>query len=133
MSRSITLAALALAGVLALAGCAQNPDQSTVEGLALKAASKHLPSGDHAATSGTWTWHAGYSVLTKTTGKNDKGPYTYWTAYGFDKSGNGWKLIENNLVDKEKYTPTKTPHQATCFALAGSDGGEQQQCAQLTD
>jgi len=131
--KKVAIATIALAGVLALAGCAQNGDQSAVDSLALKAASKDLPHGDHAAVSGTWTWRDGYSVLTKTTGKNDKGDYTYWKAYGFEKDGGGWKLSENNLVDSDKYTPDKTPHKATCFALAGSDFGEQQKCSQLTD
>lgn len=133
MKRRITIAAIALAGVLTLAGCAQNPDQSTVDQLALKAASAHLWPGQHAEVAGTWTWRAGYSVLTKTDGKNDKGPYTNWEAYGYEKAGDSWKLTESNLVDNETYTPTITPHKATCFALSDSNFGEQEQCNKLTD
>jgi hypothetical protein len=133
MNKRIIIATLAVAGVLALSGCAQNSDQAAVTNLALKDAKSHLLAGQTAATEGVWTWRTGYSVLTKTDGKNGKGPYTNWEAYGYKKSGDSWKLVTSNLVDSETHTPTKTPHQATCYALAGSDGGEQQKCAQLTD
>lgn len=131
MNRRITVVAIALAGVLALAGCAQNSDQTTVDGLAVKAAQT---SGDKYSTKveavGTWEWRNGYAVLVKA---EIKGGGANWNAYGFEKSGDAWKLVTSNLVDDETYTPTKTPHQATCYALAGSNGGEQQKCAQLTD
>ena len=125
--RSIA-AAITLAGALALTGCAQNSDQSTVDRLALKEASAHLVPSQHAAVAGTWSWRSGYAVLTKTTGKNDKGAYTNWAAYGYEPNGKSWKLATWNLVDSETYTPAKTPHKATCFALAGSNFGEQKQC-----
>lgn len=131
--KRIAIATIALAGVLALAGCAQNGDQSTVTNLALKDAKSHLLPGQSASTAGAWTWGNGYAVLTKTEGKNDKGAYTNWEAYSFEQSRDSWKLVKSELVDGDTYTPTKTPHKATCYALAESNGEEQQKCAQLTD
>jgi len=104
MKRRITIAAIALAGVLTIAGCAQNSDQATVTNLALKDAKSHLLPGQSATTEGAWTWGNGYAVLTKTDGKNDKGPYTNWEAYGYQQSGGSWKLVKSDLVDGETYT-----------------------------
>jgi hypothetical protein len=133
MKQRALATAVAIAALLALTGCSQNTDQSTVDHLAMQAASQHLAHGDHAAVADTWPWRSGYAVLVKTEGKNSSGPYTYWKAYGYEKQSGSWKLAASNLVDDAKYSPGSTPHKATCFALAGSDYGEQQQCEQLTD
>lgn len=131
--RHTIVTAVGLAAVLTLTGCTQNSDQSAVDSLALKSATAHLAKGDHAEVVGTWTWRSGYAVLTKTTGKNDKGPYSYLRAYGYDKTGGTWKVSESNLVDADQWTPAKTPHKATCMALSASNVLEQEQCAKLTD
>lgn len=134
MKRRAIAAAIGIAAVLTLTGCSQNSDQNAVAQLALKDAKAHAIAGQEAKTAGAWPWKTGYAVLTRTTGKNSSGPYTNWEAYGYEKSGSGrWQLIDKSMVDGQQYTPSKTPHKATCFALAGSDYGEQQQCEQLTD
>ena len=134
MKQRALATAVAIAALLALTGCSQNTDQNAVTQLALKDAKAHAIAGQQASAAGTWPWKAGYAVLTRTTGKNSSGPYTNWEAYGYEKSGGGaWQLIDKSMVDGQQYTPSKTPHKATCFALAGSDYGEQQQCEQLTD
>ncbi|GAB3611555.1 hypothetical protein GCM10027414_36810 [Humibacter ginsengiterrae] len=133
MKRRALAGVLGIAAVLALAGCSQNTDQNTVDHLAVQKASQDLPNGDHATVADTWSWRGGYAVLVKTEGKNSSGPYTYWKAYGYQQQNGSWKLTASNLVDDAKYPPGSTPHKATCFALAGSDYGEQQQCEQLTD
>lgn len=131
MKRRITIAAIALTGMLALTGCTQTGDQATVGKLAVKEAkATGQKYSTNVEVAGTWEWHNGYAVLVKAT---VKGGGTNWDAYGYEKAGQSWKLATFDLVDSETYNPTKTPHKATCFALAGSNGGEQQQCAQLTD
>lgn len=132
MKRPLSITAIALAAGLILTGCSStNPDQETVSKLALKEATKNQHGSDKEAVAGSWEWQNGWSVLIRETGKNSDGGYTNWLAYGYEPDGDGWKRSRFELVDASA-SPEKTPHKATCLALAQTDS-EVHSCDDLSD
>lgn len=132
MKRSLSITATALAVGLVLTGCAgTNPDQETVSKLALREAAKYKTDSDKETVAGSWEWQNGWSVLVREDGKNPQGKYTNWNAYGFVPEGDGWKRSRSEMVESSA-TPDKTPHKATCLALAQTDS-EVKTCDALSD
>ncbi|MBT1636841.1 hypothetical protein [Clavibacter michiganensis] len=133
MTRHLRTTAGVLAAVALLAGCAgaapSNPDKDAVSQLALDATSP--APGDTEAVVDAWQWSDGWAVLVRGDGKNPQGPYTNWEAYGFEPDGGSWKQTRYELVDSSS-TPDRTPHRATCTALAKTQE-EAQTCAALDD
>ncbi len=133
MTRHLRITAGALAVMALLSGCAggaaSNPDKDAVSQLALDANSP--APGDTEAVVDAWHWRDGWAVLVKVDGRNPTGPYTYWNAYGFQPEGSACKKTRDELVDSSS-TPDRTPHRATCTALAQTPE-EAQACASLSD
>lgn len=130
MKRQLSIAAGVLAVGLVLTGCAGgNADKDAVSKLALSATKG--AGGDTEKVAGAWEWKGGWIVLVRGDGKNSNGSYTNWDAYRYAPSGDSWKRTQHELVD-ESDEPDKTPHKATCVALAQTDS-EAKSCDELSD
>jgi hypothetical protein len=127
--RIISAAAVTLAAAVLLTGCAGNQDKDAVSKVALQASD--TVKGQTKQVAGVWQKDSGYTALVRIDGKNGTGKYSNWDAYSLTKKGDSW-AIKRSEPAYDDDNPTKTPHKATCRALAQTDE-EKDQCSALTD